>query len=165
MASTAPDDIYSLYQALKQYGREVRRDQRLPVPPADSVTVHSTLCGSQLTLDAMIDGDVVREIGYRVRACSLGQATTAIVAKRAPGLHAEALKSIGEQLRAILAGELTRSDWPELEVFALARTLSLRHGSALLPFQALDRLFERAGDNAAPADTDVELTTNSSGRN
>lgn len=146
-----------LYQALKQFSAEVRKDRRLSVPPADSVTVYSPLCGSRLTLDARIDDNRVCEIGYRVRACSLGQATTAIVARRAPGLDADTLRQVGEQLRAILAGKCTHCDWPELEVFALIKDVPSRHGSALLPFQALELLFNRAGDGTAPTDTDVDF--------
>lgn len=141
----------ALYEALRPFRAEVRQDRRLAVPPADSVTVRSRVCGSELTLDARIDGDRVCEIGYRVRACSLGQATTAIVARRAPGLDAHALRRVGDQLRAILAGRRTQCDWRELEMFILARDLPSRHASAVLPFEALELLFDRAeAAGAAP---------------
>jgi len=129
---------------LQEYGRSVRRDHRLPVPPADSVSLQSSPCGSRLTLDALIRDGRIEELGYRVRACSLGQATTAILARRAPGLGEREIREIGAELREILAGERTRSSWPELDVFAAASAISSRHGSALLPFEALESLFDRA---------------------
>jgi len=138
-------EIAVLYQSLKKYSAEVRNDRRLPVPPAHSVTVYSAQCGSRLTLDARIDAGRIREIGYQVRACSLGQATTAIIARRAIGLDAAALRRVGGQLQSILDGRATRCDWPELEVFALIRDVPSRHGSAMLPFEALEQLFDRAG--------------------
>ncbi len=159
--TTANRDVVTLYQALRQYGREVRKDRRLPVPPADSVTVYDAMCGSQITLDARFDCDHVTEIGYRVRACSLGQATTAILARRAPGLDAATLQRIHDQLRKILAGQDTHCDWPELEVFALTRAIPGRRGSAELPFLALEELFHRAGIAGAPMDKDVSITTHS----
>ncbi len=165
MTATVSDNVAALYQTLKRLSPEVRKDKRLPVPPAGSVTVHSARCGSQLTLDARIEAGVVREIGYRVRACSLGQTTTALVARHAPGMDGQTLRRIGEQLRAILEGRDDHSDWPELEVFALARDMPARHGSALLPFQALEKLFERDGTAADPTDTDVDSPTLSSARN
>lgn len=143
-----------LYQVLKQYSAEVRRDRRLKVPPADSVTVYSPLCGSRLELDAHIEGGRVRELGYKVRSCSLGQATTAIVARHAPGLDAATLRRVADQLRAILTGQSTDCDWPELEVFALIKGVPSRHGSALLPFQALEQLFARGRRDGGPPDTD-----------
>lgn len=165
MATNVSDDLTVLYQTLKRYSREVRKDRRLPVPPADSVTVHSARCGSQLTLDARIEEGRIREIGYRVRACSLGQATTAIVARRAPGANADTLRTIGAQLRALLAGEHTRCDWPELEIFTRAADMPARHGSALLPFEALQELFDRSSHTAESADTDSGVTTHPSRRN
>lgn len=158
-------DIAALYQALKQYRREVRNDRRLPVPPADSVTVHDAVCGSQVTLDARFNGDNVAEIGYRVRACSLGQATTAILARRAPGLDAGTLERIHDQLRKILDGQDARCDWPELDVFALTREIPGRRGSAELPFHALKQLFHRAGIAGVSLDRDVAITTHSHGGN
>ncbi len=159
------NDVAALYQSLKQYRREVRNDRRLPVPPADSVTLHDAVCGSQITLDARFDDDRLVELGHRVRACSLGQATTAILVRRAPGLDADTLGRVHDQLRSIVAGDDTRCDWPELEVFALTREIPGRRGSAELPFHALKQLFHRAGIIGAPLDRDVAITTLSSGGN
>lgn len=163
--TVAQHDVATLYQALKQYRREVRTDRRLPVPPADSVTVHDAVCGSRVTLDARFDGTRVAELGYRVRACSLGQATTAILAHHAAGLDAVTLERIHDQLRKILDGQDTRCDWPELDVFALTREIPGRRGSAELPFHALKQLFHRAGITDAPQDKDVAITTHSHGGN
>ena len=134
----------ALYQALKAHTPKVLRDRRLPVPPADSVTVHSRLCGSQLTLDARIENQKVSALGYRVRSCSLGQAATAIVVDHAEGLDAATVRRIHAQLQQILSGEDIRCDWPELEIFAHVKDSPARHGAVLLPFRALEELFERA---------------------
>lgn len=161
--TAATQDVARLYQALKQYSPEVRKDHRLSVPPADSVTVHEALCASQVTLDARFEGEHVAEIGHRVRACSLGQATTAIVVRRAPGLDADTLQRVHGQLRDILDGRDTQCDWPELEVFALTRAIPGRRGSAELPFKALEQLFRRAGLAGAPVDKDVPRSTQPAG--
>lgn len=164
MSGTVADhDVATLYQALKQYRREVRNDRRLPVPPADSVTVHDTVCASQITLDARFEEQRLAELGHRVRACSLGQATMAILLRRAQGLDAATLERVHAQLREILAGHDTRCDWPELEIFALTREIPGRRGSAELPFHALKQLFHRAGIIGVPLDRDVAITTLSSG--
>ena len=144
----ATEDVAELYKTIKRFSSEVRNDRRLVVPPADSVTVYSEQCGSQVTVDARIKDNRITEIGYRVRACSLGQATTAIVVRHASGLDAETLKRVGDQLSDLLAGRGTTCDWPELEVFALAKDVPSRHRSALLPFEAVKQLFDRAADAA-----------------
>ena len=161
--AVATHEVASLYQALKQYTPEVRKDRRLQVPPADSVTVHEPLCASQVTLDALFEGEHVAEIGYRVRACSLGQDTTAILARRAPGLDAATLARVHGQLRAILDGTATTCEWQELEVFALTREIPGRRGSAELPFKALAQLFRRAGLSGVQPDKDVPSSTQPAG--
>ena len=132
------------YEKLKAYVDVVRRDRRLSGANVDSVSVRSPVCGSDLTLDAVIEGGRVRKLGWRVRACSLGQAATAIVIQHLDDLEAEQVARIGEQLEAILKGRRDTADWPELEIFAFARDIPTRHGSAMLPFKALGQLFERA---------------------
>lgn len=136
------DDIEALYATLKRYTPAVQRDRRLPVPPAQTVAVSSPECGSRLELDALIEDDRVREIGYRVRACSLAQAATAILASHAAGLDRAQLQRVHRQFEALLRDGQGHCDWPELEAFAAASEIPNRHGSALLPFRALEQLFE-----------------------
>jgi len=136
--------LEAFYRTLKRYQQRVQAERRLPVPPADSVSVRSRLCGSALTLDAMIAQGRVQQLGWSVHACALGQACTGIVAGRLADLDEATVRRVGGQLRAILRGEQDDSDWPELAMFALVRDVPNRHGSALLPFEALDQLFERA---------------------
>lgn len=138
---------------LKRYIIKVRRDRRLSGQNVQTTTVHSRqLCGSRLTLDAVIEAGTVKELGYRVRACSLGQATTAIVCERAPGMTAEELQSVHSQLEQILKSHVPTKDalvWPELAIFQHAASMPHRHDSALLPFRALQEIFaqQRHGES------------------
>ena len=144
MPELTEESLEDFYRTLKRYQQRVQADLRLPAPPADSVSVRSRLCGSALTLDAVIAQGRVRQLGWSVRACALGQACTGIVAQHLADLDEATVSHVGAQLRAILKGECDTSDWPELEMFALVRDVPNRHGSALLPFDALRQLFERA---------------------
>ncbi len=134
----------TLYKSIKRYAPKMRKDRRLQVPPARTASVHSNLCGSKLTLDAEIVDGRVTDIGYRVRACSLGQASTAIVVQRAIGMDAEGVARVQTQLESLLAGSLdpdTALEWPELGIFRAVTQHTSRHGSILLPFVALNKLF------------------------
>ncbi len=132
---------------LKRYITQVRRDRRLSGANVRTTTVYSRqLCGSRLTLDAVIEAGKVKELGYRVRACSLGQATTAIVCERAPGMTAEQLRAVQAQLERILKDDAPPDSeliWPELAIFQHAAFMPSRHDSALLPFRALQQIFEQ----------------------
>lgn len=138
--------IEEIYGKLKTHGLVVRQDQRLTGPDVESITVRSTLCGSELTLDAVIRDGHVQQLGWRARACSLGQATTGIVVQHLAELDAAKVKAVRRQLQAILKGKKVACDWPELELFTFAEDMPVRHESALLPFSALAQLFKRAGE-------------------
>ncbi|NWN90590.1 iron-sulfur cluster assembly scaffold protein [Marinobacter adhaerens] len=131
--------------SLKQYITRVRRDRRLSGDNVRTTTVHSRqLCGSRLTLDATFEAGRVQALGFRVRACSLGQATTAIVYERAPGMNSRELQPVQDQLERILKNDVPPEAeliWPELAIFQHAAPMPSRHDSALLPFRALQELF------------------------
>lgn len=142
--SSDEQTIEQFYKELKAYTHAVRRDHRLSGQNINTVSVRSAVCGSTLTLDAIIEHDQVQELGWRVRACSLGQATTAIVIAHLNDLKINQVAMIGGQLEAILKGQRDTADWPELAIFSFARDIPSRHGSAMLPFKALKQLFEHA---------------------
>lgn len=147
-SSKRPDediDIESLVRTLTRYSAEVRHDRRLTGARVRTATVESRLCGSHLTIDAEIRDGRIAQIGYSVRACSLGQAATAIVARHAIGFDREELARVRQELEAILRGEEVVPIWPELAIFAHAVNIPTRHDSARLPFRALECIFEGLG--------------------
>ncbi|OEY68097.1 hypothetical protein BG841_14875 [Marinobacter sp. X15-166B] len=125
----------------------VRRDRRLTGSNVHTRTVYSRqLCGSRLTLDAVVDAGRVRSLGYQVRACSLGQATTAIVYERALGMTAADIARVRVQLEQILNNQVPAQQdliWPELLIFQHAASMPTRHDSALLPFRALQEILHK----------------------
>lgn len=143
------EEIETIYGKLKHYGSLVQVDQRLEGAGVDTVTVRSPLCGSELTLDAVIERNRVRRLGWAVRACSLGQATTGILTLHFADLEREQVARVGAQLQKILKGAEISCDWPELEIFTFAEDIPVRHLSALLPFNALKQLFDRAAQRGA----------------
>jgi NifU-like protein involved in Fe-S cluster formation len=110
-----------------------------------SAQLRSPTCGSTVDTEVQLDHDGrVIGVSQQVRACAFGQATAALVAKRAAGRTrdevAEALAALTEWL------EGSRDDpggWG-LEALAPARMRSSRHGAILLPLRALLAAIEDA---------------------
>ena len=50
-----------------------------------SAVAHSKLCGSTVTVDVKLEGDVVSDFAHEVRACALGQATSSLMAEHVVG--------------------------------------------------------------------------------
>lgn len=138
----------------RKYAASVRRDRRLSGADVHTLTLNSQLeSQDSVTLDARIEHGVVTELGYRVRACSLAQAATGIIAARIPNLTASILQTAQHELERILQDnppDLSTLIWPELLALQSAAGMPDRHAVALLPFQVLQQLLtvEEGQDNA-----------------
>jgi NifU-like protein involved in Fe-S cluster formation len=112
--------------------------ERLAEPMA-SVEKRSPICGSRVTVDVAIDdAGRVAAIGMLVRACALGQASSALMAQNAIGRSADELAEARDQLTGWLAGERAGPpDWPGLDVFTPALAVTARHPSIRLAFEAV----------------------------
>lgn len=123
------------------YSREVLRlamslphDDRIDEPFV-SATRRSPVCGSQISVDAVLSDGRIAAIALRARACALGQASAAILRKTAIGLSPKQIEAVEQQLRSALTGV---GEMPaEFEVLAYARDYPARHGAILLPIEAL----------------------------
>lgn len=112
--------------------------ERLPEPDA-TATAHSRLCGSTVTVDLTMDGDVVTGFGHDVKACALGQASSSIMARHVVGSTADELRLVREQARAILKenAEPPGGKWSDLSVLVPVRDYKARHASTMLTFDAV----------------------------
>ena len=112
--------------------------ERLPAPDA-TARAHSRLCGSTVTVDVSMDGDVVSAFGHDVKACALGQASSSIMARHVIGATADELRQVREQARAILKdnAEPPEGKWADLAVLVPVRDYKARHASTMLTFDAV----------------------------
>lgn len=123
--------------------------RRLEAPMA-SVEKRSPVCGSRVAVDVRVDADGrVSELGMLVRACALGQASSALMARHAVGRTAAELADARDALAGWLAGGEGPPEWPGLEIFAPALPHSARHASIRLAFEAAAEAAQAARAQAA----------------
>jgi NifU-like protein involved in Fe-S cluster formation len=96
---TLPDDIYS--QQILELAASLPRTARLANPDA-TATAHSKLCGSTVSVDLSMDGDVVSDYGQSVRACLLGQSSASVMGREIIGSKASELRAVGAAMRKML---------------------------------------------------------------
>ncbi|WEK42862.1 MAG: iron-sulfur cluster assembly scaffold protein [Candidatus Sphingomonas colombiensis] len=119
-------------------------DRRLDAPMATSEK-RSPICGSRVTVDVNLGADGrVSEIGMLVRACALGQASSALLAANVVGRSPEELRIARDGLTAWLAGAGALPDWPGIDVFIPALSYPARHPSIRLAFEAAAEAAEQA---------------------
>lgn len=115
-----------------------------------SATRVSPVCGSKIIADVALGPDGhITGIGLdATRACTLGQASAAVMMERAIGMDAAMLAATRNSLADFLAGRAETA--PECwAVFTVARAHRARHPSILLALDAVLAALAEAGQVAA----------------
>jgi NifU-like protein involved in Fe-S cluster formation len=130
------NEVYN--RRILELAGNIPRIGRLPNPDA-SATAHSKLCGSTVTVDLKMDGDVVTDFAHEVKACALGQASSSIMASHVVGAHAADLRQLRETVRKMLKenGNPPEGTWSDIAVLEPVRDYKARHASTLLTFDAV----------------------------
>jgi NifU-like protein involved in Fe-S cluster formation len=108
-----------------------------------SATCRSLVCGSEMSVDVVLNDGRISNIAIRARACALGQASAAVLREKAIGLTSSAIEMARAKIDAALKNN-SNMGWPELEPLAYARDYPARHGAILLPFETLIAAMKQA---------------------
>ena len=130
------DEIYN--RRILELAADIPRLGRLAAPDA-SATAHSKLCGSTVTVDLKMEGDLVTEFAHQVKACALGQASSSIMGRLVVGSTADELRIVREAMRRMLkeGGAPPDGRWSDLAVLQPVRDFKARHASTMLTFDAV----------------------------
>lgn len=130
------DDIYNA--RILDYAGNIARIGRLAEPDA-SATAHSKLCGSTVTVDLVVRDGVVADFAHDVKACALGQASSAIMAKAIVGSTPAELRAVREDMRRMLKenGAPPTGRFEDLKYLEPVRDYKARHASTMLTFDAV----------------------------
>ncbi len=130
------DDIYN--KRILGFAGSIARLGRLPAADA-SATAHSRLCGSTVTVDLKMNGDVVTDFAHEVKACALGQASSAIMAQNVVGATADELRHVRDTMRRMLKenGSPPAGRFADLAFLEPVRDYKARHASTMLTFDAV----------------------------
>ena len=96
----------------------------MPEPEA-TATAHSKLCGSTVTVDLAMEGDVVTDYGQSVKACLLGQSAASVMGREIVGSSAAELREVGAAMRKMLKAGRTAA------ARQMARSRGARAGARL----------------------------------
>ncbi len=139
------DDVYN--KRILELAATIPRLGRL-ASPQGSATAHSKLCGSTVTVDLALDGDVVVDFGHDVKACALGQASSSLMARHVVGSTTAELRDLRDTVRRMLRenGPAPAGKWADIAVLEPVRAFKARHASTLLTFDAVVEAIARAED-------------------
>ena len=146
-----PDDMYS--QSILELAAAIPRTARLAMPGA-TATAHSKLCGSTVTVDLVMEGEVVIDYGQSVKACLLGQSAASVMGREVIGSTATELRAVGAAMRRMLKedGSPPQGKWGDLAMLEPVRDYKARQPSTLLVFDAVeDAISQIEAERAAEA--------------
>jgi NifU-like protein involved in Fe-S cluster formation len=131
------NEIYN--RRILELAADIPRIGRLAHADA-TATAHSKLCGSTVTVDLKMDGDVVTDFAHEVKACALGQASSSIMARHVVGAKADELRRLRDGVRRMLkenGAPPAEGEWADIAVLEPVRDYKARHASTLLTFDAV----------------------------
>ncbi len=104
-----------------------------------TATAVSKACGSSVTVDLLLSGEVISAVGQKVDACALGSASSVIASSKLVGKSYKEIYEIRQELVNMLqnGGSVPSGEWSELGLFESAKDLKNRHQSILLVFDAV----------------------------
>lgn len=130
------NDVYNT--KILGFAGNIGRIGRLAEPDA-TATAHSKLCGSTVVVDIRMDGDRVSDFAHDVKACALGQASSAIMAANVVGATADELRAVRELMLKMLKenGAPPEGRFADLKYLEPVRDYKARHASTMLTFDAV----------------------------
>lgn len=139
--------IYGLMSAL--YTPEILRlttaipHQGKPDGDVREIVKVSRICGSRLTVWVGLEDGIITRFGQDVRACALGQASAALFGAITPGMTRATFERIEAPFRTMVQTGRAAFDplGAALAVLAPVHQFKGRHGSVLLPLEALSDAF------------------------
>ncbi|MND31622.1 NifU-like protein [compost metagenome] len=130
------DDIYN--QKILEFAGNITRAGVIADADATSEK-HSKLCGSKVRVHLKLDGGVVTDFSHEVRACALGQASSAIMALHVVGATAGELRQARLDMLAMLkdGGEGPVGRFEDMRYLKPVKDYKARHASTMLTFDAV----------------------------
>lgn len=144
------DEVYN--KKILGFAGNIGRLGRLEAPDA-TATAHSKLCGSTVTIDIRLDGDVVTDFAHEVKACALGQASSSIMARNVVGASVDELRGVRETMHRMLKenGPPPEGRFEDLKYLEPVRDYKARHASTMLTFDAVVDAIEQVERRRAGA--------------
>ncbi|MFW6027595.1 MAG: iron-sulfur cluster assembly scaffold protein [bacterium] len=137
-------DLYS--RRILQLAGAIGRIGRLESPDASADAV-SRLCGSRITVDLKLEDGRISDYAQEVEACALGQTAASVMAREIVGSTPAELRDLRERMWNMLKhdGPPPEGKWADLALLEGVREYPARHGSVMLPFDAVVKALDRTG--------------------
>jgi nitrogen fixation NifU-like protein len=149
------DDMSDLYQqVILDHCKHPRNFHEMPQASC-SAQGTNPLCGDQLKLYLMTDGEVVREISFLGSGCCISKASASLLTESVKGKSRSEVKGLFDKVHEMVTTGRTAENVGKLEVFAGVHKYPARVKCAILAWHAVLAALEGKSD---PVTTENEST-------
>ena len=132
------DDLHDLYQQVILDHSKSPRNFRKIDGANRKVEGKNPLCGDQVTVYLLMEGDIVKDISFQGSGCAISKASASLLTDSLKGKSAGQVKELFESVRDMVTTGNIRSDsLGKLVVFAGVHKFPARVKCAILPWHAV----------------------------
>jgi nitrogen fixation NifU-like protein len=148
------DDLSELYQqVILDHSKSPRNFHKLEGANR-TAQGHNPLCGDNITLYLVLDGDVIKDISFQGSGCAISKASASILTDTLKGKTTAEVKVLFDKVhQMVMAGNVDGEDLGKLAVFAGVHKFPARVKCAILPWHAVVAAME---GKAEPVTTETE---------
>ena len=95
------EDLYR--EIILDHYRSPRNRGELPVPPAHKVEGFNPLCGDEVVLYLVVDGDTVTDLKIAGQGCSISQASTSMMSSAVKGKSLDETRQLIRAFKALMS--------------------------------------------------------------
>lgn len=143
-------DLRDLYQqVILEHAKNPRNYKQLEGATV-SAEGYNPLCGDKLTVYVVMDGDTVREIGFRGSGCAISKASASLMTASVKGKTKAEAEELFDRFREMVMGErdagFDEEALGKLAVFSGVREFPVRVKCATLAWHTLRAALEGEGE-------------------
>lgn len=132
------DDLQDLYQQVILDHSKSPRNFRKMDGANRKAEGRNPLCGDQITLYLLLEGDVVKDISFQGSGCAISKASASLLTDCLKGRSKEDVKKLfGKVHDMVTTGKLSGNEVGKLAVFAGVHKFPARVKCAILPWHAV----------------------------
>jgi nitrogen fixation protein NifU and related proteins len=134
-------ELRELYQEIiLDHNRKPRNFRKLS-GPTQTAEGYNPLCGDRVSVEAQIEGDVIRDLAFQGSGCAISKASASMMTASLKGKTVAEAEELFDQFHRMLAESRPSAEPPEslgkLAAFAGVREFPIRIKCATLPWHAL----------------------------
>jgi nitrogen fixation NifU-like protein len=148
------DELSDLYQqVILEHCKHPRNFHELPNPTC-SAQGHNPLCGDQLKLFLVTEGDVIKDISFVGSGCCISKASASLMTESLKGRSKPDVQKLFDQIHEMVTTGRVAGDVGKLAVFAGVHKFPARVKCAILAWHAVIAALK--GEGAKPVTTETE---------